>query len=289
MRSKIWFLQFIGLLLVGFACTAKKTTLDQYFEGVIWEEVNSPGHEIKISNCRYQYKGELGEATTRLQMIDDKRIRLAHQDGDTFFVSVLNLAGKNFLVLHDSLRYLQFFKSDRSNKFPALDNHDKVDLSFLDLGVSIGQTIPISLLQNPVQEYTPGQVKTLGIKRSGQTVNGERVFADLSAENRILEIRQYYIPDGDIPDMVHNINEQIGFSPRIETVDISISDEDVFIEKKFVWKLIGLTISLYSNFYLDNEKNQKRNLAGKRKGNLIIRDDFLTQAEIFKANYLDQN
>lgn len=286
MYGKIQLLQFFGLLLVCLACTAKKTALDQYFEGVTWEGVNAAGAEIKINNCRYQYQGDLGEATTRLEMMDNKRLRMNHANGDTFFVSVLKLAEQHFLILHDSMSSMHFFKSDQLRGYPALDNHDKVDLSFLNLGVSIGQRIPTNQLNYP-NEYTLEEVKNSGVARSGQTTNDEQIHVDLSAENRVLGIIQSNIAHESIPQIIGDLTTALGFAPSLETVDVSrdLSSTEV----KFVWKLIGLKISLYSNEYLDNERNQELNLAGKRKGTLTISDEFLTQVEIFKANYLEQN
>lgn len=284
MKGKFQLLQFFGLLLVCVACTPKKTALDQYFEGVKWEGINASGDEIKINNCRYQYKGELGEATTRLEMIDNKRLRMNHENGDTFFVSVLNLADKKILVLHDSLNCRQFFKSDQQNKFPTLDNHDKIDLSFLNLGVSIGRTIPIDLLKD-VEEYSQEEVKNSGIKRSGQTINNEQIDVDLSAENRVLSITQSNIAHESIPQIIDDITAQLGFPPSLETVDVSRDLSSS--EMKFVWKLIGIKIALYSNFYLDNERNRELNLGGEKQATLTVADDFLTQVEQFKANFLN--
>lgn len=286
MYGKFQLLQFFGLLLVCLACTAKKTTLDQYFEGVTWEGINASGAEIKIKNCRYQYQGDLGEATTRLEMMDNKRLRMNHENGDTFFVSILNLAEQHFLILHDSMSSMHFFKSDQLKSYPALDNHDKVDLSFLNLGVSIGQRIPTNQLNYP-NEYTREEVKNSGVARSGQTTNDEQIHVDLSAENRVLGIIQSNIAHESIPQIIDDLTTALGFAPSLETVDVSRDLSSS--EMKFVWKLIGLKISLYSNEYLDNERNQELNLAGKRKGTLTISDEFLTQVEIFKANYLEQN
>lgn len=286
MRSKFWLLTFFALLLIFFACTAKKTALDQYFDGVIWENVEAGRHKVKITNRRWEYKGELGEATTRLQMIDDKRIRLAHQDGDTFFVSVLNLAGKNFLVLHDSSFSKQYFKSDQFNGHPALDNHDKIDLDFLNLGVSIGQTIPIDSLKD-VEEDSLEEALNSGVKRRGQLVNAKEVFVSLSPENQVLEVKHNYSPKENISTLVEKLTEQLGVLPSQK--NMRLSNKDYFTEQEFEWKLIGLRVYLSANRYHDNEKNQKLGLAGKRFGRLTISDFFLHEAEIFKANFLGQN
>lgn len=284
MRSKIWFLQFLSLLLVGFACTPKKTALDQYFEGVTWEGVNAPGYELKIKNCRYQYKGELGEAATRLEMVDDKRLQMNHQGGGTFFVSVLDLAEKKILVLHDSLNAIQFFKSDQLKELPTLDNHDKIDLGSLGLGVSIGEVLPLNLLQYP-DEYTQEDVKSNGIKRSGVLVSDKEIVVDLSAENRILSITQSNILPEAIPNLVAKLSDQLGFPPSQETIDTP--DENRVTERVYIWKLVGLTVALYLDFNPDG-RNQKLDSVGKL-GRLIVRDDFLTQVEVFKANFLNQN
>lgn len=284
MCSKIWFLQFFSLLLVSFACTPKKTALDQYFEGVTWEGVNAPAYELKIKNCRYQYKGELGEAATRLEMVDDKRLRMNHQGGDTFFVSIFNWAEKKILVLHDSLNAIQFFKSAQLKELPTLDNHDKIDLGSLGLSVSIGEVLPLNLLQYP-DEYTQEDVKSNGIKRSGALVSDKAIVVDLSSENRILSITQSNILPEAIPNLVAKLSDQLGFPPNQAMIDTS--DENRITERVYTWKLVGLTISLYLDFNPDG-RNQKLDLAGKL-GRLIVRDDFLTQVEVFKANFLNQN
>jgi len=291
MRSKFWFLQFFGLSLVLFGCTDKKTALDQYFEGVNWESMDTPDYEIKISNGKYHIKNAQKERIFDLTLIDDKRLRRKIKDKegvfyDTLFVSVLNLTDKKLLVLHDSLYFMQFFKSDQLNEFPTLDNHDKVDLSSLNLGVSIGQIIPIDLLKYSDENTLEG-MKLSGIARSGQTMNGDHVDVDLSSENRVLSITQLGINYEAISNMVDNLTDSLGFPPRFETVDTP--NKTYFTEKKYVWNQVGLKISLYLNFYLDTKVNRELNRVGKRLGTLMITDEFLTQVEIFKANFLPEN
>lgn len=286
MRNTPRLLHFFALLLLCFACTAKKTALDQYFDGVTWESVETGRHKVKITNSRWQYKGDLGEATTRLEMIDDKRLRLTHEDGDTLFVSLLNLSGKNFLVLHDSSFSMQYFKSDQFNGHPTLDNHDKIDLDFLNLGVSIGQTIPIDSLKD-IQEYELEDMQNSGVKRRGQLVNAEAIFVNLSSENQVLEMMHNYSTQENISTLVDKLTKHLGFPPSQKK--LSLRDNDTFMEQEFEWKLIGLNISLYANRYRDNEKNQKLGLVGKRFGTLTISDFFLHEVEIFKINHLHQN
>lgn len=287
MHNKFWLLHFFGLFLIFFACTAEKTALNPYFDGVTWESVEDDDYKIKITNGRWEYKGELGEATTRLEMIDDKRIRLAHEDGDTFFVSLLNLEGKNFLMLHDSSFAKQYFKSDQFNGHPALDNHDKVDLGFLNLGVSIGQTIPIDSLKD-IEEKSLEYLQNSGTKRRGQIVNSEEVFVNLSSENRVLEIMQDHIAEENISALVDKITAQLGFPPSQEKI-VGYSPGNYALEKRFDWNLIGVSISLFLHRYLDSKKNQKLNLVGKRYGGLTVSDAFLHEVEIFKINLPNQN
>lgn len=217
-------------------------------------------------------------------MIDDKRLTMTHEDADTFFVSVISLKEHSFLVMHDSTCGVStnFFKLITPRlSLQELDNHDKIDGGFLNLGVSIGQFVPIGLLFNPSKFGTDSKIS--GIK------NQEDVTIVLSNDNRVLGITKYNIPNAEIPKLVDSINQRMGFEAISKAFNHreEFSNLDYYIEKNYTWNRIGAFIQLELIFFLDSENNRYLNKVGKKQWRLSIQDNFLIQCEKFKSSFLD--